>query len=91
MAALDDVTDMLEEMGEQLVLNGTPLPGIFNEHGEVVIEGLVSQATTALVAAAAGAAKGQTLTRGATDYRVNQPPMPQSPDGALHLLVLVKV
>lgn len=86
----DDLTDMLAELGEPLTLAGAPVQGLFDVAGEVVLDGMVSNAPSALVAATAGASTGQTLVRGGVSYRVRQV-LPRAPDGRVHLLVLAKV
>lgn len=85
-----DTADMLAELGENLTLAGVPVLGIFDQQGEVLLDGVVTLATTARVLASAGATTGQTLLRGATSYRVRQV-LPEPPDGALHLLVLARL
>lgn len=90
MPLSDDLTATLAALGEPLTLNGQAVTGLFDVAGEVVIEGVLTLATTARVPAEAGAATGHTLLRGATSYRVRQV-LPEPPDGALHRLVLAKV
>jgi hypothetical protein len=90
MPLSDDLSSMLAALGEPLTLAGQPLTGLFDVAGEVVLDGVLTTATTARVPASAGAAQGQTLLRGATSYRVRQV-LPEPPDGALHRLVLAKV
>lgn len=85
----DDLASSLAVLGEPLTLAGQPITGLFNVAGEVVLDGVLTLATTAKVAASAGAALGQVLIRGSTSYRVRQV-LPEPPDGALHLLVLVR-
>lgn len=90
MPLSDDLTNTLAALGEPLTLNGQAVTGLFDVAGEIVLEGVLTVATTARVPAAAGATQGQTLLRGATSYRVRQV-LPEPPDGALHRLVLAKV
>ncbi len=82
--------DMLTDSGEELYLANVPVKGFFNVAGEVVLDGILTTATTAHVAASLAAQVGQTLVRGGVSYRVRKV-LPQPPDGALHLLVLAKV
>lgn len=86
----DDLTATLAALGEGMTLAGQPITGLFDQAGEVVLDSLVTTATTARVPASAGAQAGQTLVHGATSYRVRQV-LPVAPDGALVLLVLAKV
>lgn len=90
MAFVDDVTPLLAEMGEQLLLAGQPVQGLFDLAGEVVLDGAVTEATVAEVPASAAAAVGQTLVRAGVSYRVRQV-LPQPPDGALHQLILARL
>lgn len=85
----DDITSTLAALGEPLTLAGQSIAGLFDVAGEVVLDNVLTLATTALVPASAGAATGQTLTRGTTNYRVRQV-LPEPPDGALHRLVLAR-
>lgn len=85
----DDLTSSLAALGEQLTLAGQPVMGLFDVAGEVVLEGVVTTATTALVLANANVAEGQTLIRSAVVYRVRRV-LPEPPDGQLHRLVLVR-
>ena len=87
---MDDVLDILADCGEELHLAGVPVVGLFNVAGEVVLDGILTTATTAHVASEVGAQVGQTLVRHCTSYRVRKV-LPQPPDGALQLLVLAKV
>lgn len=86
---MDDLAAYFDLLGEDLQLAGSPVRGIFNTQGEVVLDGFQTNATTAEVPATAAAAQGQTLVRSGTSYRVRQV-LPQAPDGAIHLLVLAK-
>lgn len=86
----DDIASTLAALGEPLTLAGHPITGLFDVAGEVVLDGVLTLATTALVPASANAATGQTLMRGANGYRVRRV-LPEPPDGALHLLDLAKV
>lgn len=86
----DDLTAMLEELGESLILDGTAVLGVFDVAGEVVLDGLVTTSTVALVLTSTGAALGQVLVRGSTSYRVRQV-LPEPPDGLLVRLVLARV
>lgn len=86
----DDLNSALAALGEQLTLNGQPVTGLFDLAGEVVLEGVLTLATTAQVPATAGAVTGQVLIRAGTTYRVRQV-LPEPPDGLLHRLVLAKV
>lgn len=85
----DDLASMLADLGESLTLAGQPVTGLFDVAGEVVLDGALTMATTALVPASAGALVNQTLLRGPTTYRVRQV-LPEPPDGALHRLVLAR-
>lgn len=82
--------DMLTDCGEELYLADAPVMGFFNVAGEVVLDGILTTATTAHVAASVNPQVGQTLQRAGASYRVRKV-LPQPPDGALHLLVLAKV
>lgn len=86
---MDDLDAYFNLLGEDLQLAGSPVRGIFNLQGEVVLEGFATAATTAEVPASAAAATGQQLVRAGTAYKVRQV-LPQAPDGAIHLLVLGK-
>lgn len=85
----DDIASALADLGEPLTLAGQSICGLFDVAGEVVVDGVLTLATTARVPATAGAATGQTLMRGSTSYRVRQV-LPEPPDGALHRLVLAR-
>jgi hypothetical protein len=86
---MDDLAAYFDLLGEDMQLSGSPVRGIFNTQGEVVLDGFQTNATTAEVPATAAAAQGQTLVRSGTSYRIRQV-LPQAPDGAIHLLVLAK-
>lgn len=86
----DELASTLAALGEPMTLAGQPINGLFDVAGEVVLDGVLTLATTARVPASAGAAIGQTLLRGAAGYRVRLV-LPEPPDGALHRLVLAKV
>jgi hypothetical protein len=88
----DDLAAMLADAGEPLTLNGQPIHGLFDVQGEVVLDGMVTTATTAEVLAADAAQPDQTLVRvgSGVSYIVRRV-LPQPPDGALHQLVLAKV
>jgi hypothetical protein len=86
----DDLNDMLADLGEQMHLAGVPVMGLFDVAGEVVLDGMLSTATTAELAASSGAAPGQTLVRDGVSYRIRQV-LPVAPDGLLVQLVLAKV
>ena len=90
MPLSDDLTSALAALGEPLTLAGQPVTGLFDLAGEVMLDGLLTTATTASVPASAGAAAGQVLQRGSVSYRVRQV-LPEPPDGLLHRLVLAKV
>ena len=86
---MDDLAAYFDLLGEDMQLSGSPVRGIFNTQGEVVLDGFQTNATTAEVPATAAAAQGQTLVRSGTSYRIRQV-LPHAPDGAIHLLVLAK-
>ncbi|MFN4115221.1 MAG: hypothetical protein ACK4F7_01815 [Inhella sp.] len=87
MDSLDAYTDLL---GEDMLLAGQPVRGVFHVVGEVVLDGILSTATTAELAASSAAAPGQTLVRDGVSYRIRQV-LPVAPDGLLVQLVLAKV
>lgn len=86
----DDLTATLTALGEPLTLDGNAITGIFDVAGEVVLGGVLSTETTALVPASASPAQGQVLVRGATSYKVRHV-LPEPPDGLLVRLVLARV
>lgn len=85
----DDLAAMLADAGEPLTLAGQPTHGLFDLQGEIFVDGIVSTATVAEVAAADNAQPGQTLVRQGASYIVRQV-LPVAPDGALHQLILAK-
>lgn len=90
MPFADDLAAMLAALGEPLTLAGQATHGLFDVAGEVVLDGIVTTATTAEVLATLGPQPGQTLVRQGVSYLVRQV-LPQAPDGALVQLVLAKV
>lgn len=86
----DDLAAMLADAGEPLTLDGQPIHGLFDLHGEVYVDGIVSTGTVADVLATSNVQPGQILVRQGVSYVVRQV-HPQAPDGTLHQLVLAKV
>jgi hypothetical protein len=73
-------------------LNGVAVRAIVDGESVVEVNGVVTQAPTALLQSsdAAGAAPDQVFVASATNYRVRQV-LREPPDGALTRLVLVRV
>lgn len=87
---MDDLDAYLDLLGQDARLAGSPVRTVFTERGEVVLDGIVTSATTAEVPATAQAAMDQILLLAdARRFKVRKV-LPQPPDGALHLLVLAK-
>jgi hypothetical protein len=86
---VDELAAYFELLGEPVILAGSHLAAIFNQAGQVELDGVIVVSTTAEVPATAAAAMGQTLVHCNTTYTVRQV-LPQPPDAAIHLLVLAK-
>lgn len=86
----DELASTLAALGETFSLDGRPVSGLFNVAGEVVLEGVLTTGTTAVVLAAENAQRGQQVVRDGVTYLIKQV-LPRAPDGALVQLVLAKV
>lgn len=85
----DDLAAMVADAGDPITLAGQPGFALVDLQGEVVLDGIVTTATTADVLGTANAQMGQTLVHAGVSYIVRRV-LPVEPDGALHRLVLAK-
>ena len=87
----EDLSLFLADFGVSATLNGSAVTAIVDTSSLVELDGIVTQAPTALLttADASSAAPGQTFVASAITYKVRQV-LKEPPDGALTRLVLVR-
>lgn len=87
----EDLSLFLADFGVSATLNGSAVTSIVDTSSLVELDGVVTQAPTALLttAQASSAAPGQTFVASSVSYKVRQA-LREPPDGALTRLVLVR-
>jgi len=91
MAFVEDTALFLADFGSAATLNAVAVTAIVDTSSVVELDGIVTQAPTALLqtAEASAAAPGQTFAAAAVTYKVRQV-LKEPPDGAFTRLVLAR-
>lgn len=91
MALTEDLSLFLADFGQSATLNASAVTAIVDTNSEIEVEGLVTQAPTALLRSsdASSAAPGQAFVSASVTYTVRQV-LREAPDGAFTRLVLAR-